>query len=198
MAVSSSKEACGLTLDGLSSHEASAAVIRWLQEKQLGAAQTNYKLRDWLFARQRYWGEPFPIVFEEGSEVSAVLSKFSSNPLCLSIAWETRHSSEGSRRFTILNQDAQQVPEAVPESALPLTLPETDNFKPSGSPESPLANVSDWVTFTDHDTGADPLSPHSTKSVGIVLRCYDQSIVLNNKQSIEGNTCPVLTHFRMH
>lgn len=46
----------------------------------------------------------------------------------------------------------------MPESSLPLTLPETDNFKPSGSPESPLANVSDWVTFTDHDTGAEPLS----------------------------------------
>ena len=71
--MSSSNEACGLTLDGLSTPEASAAVIRWLQEKHLGAAQTNYKLRDWLFARQRYWGEPFPIMFEEGSEVSPVI-----------------------------------------------------------------------------------------------------------------------------
>lgn len=47
-----------------------------------------------------------------------------------------------------------QEPQAVPESELPLTLPETDNFKPSGSPESPLANISDWVTFTDPQTGA--------------------------------------------
>ena len=47
-----------------------------------------------------------------------------------------------------------QEPQAVPESELPLTLPETDNFKPSGSPESPLANISDWVTFTDLQTGA--------------------------------------------
>ena len=45
----------------------------------------------------------------------------------------------------------------MPESDLPLTLPETDNFKPSGTPESPLANISDWVTFTDDKTGADPL-----------------------------------------
>ena len=82
VAVSSSNKAYGLTLDGLSTHEASAAVIRWLQEKQLGAAQTNYKLRDWLFARQRYWGEPFPIVFEEGSEVSVISSKSFSNPVC--------------------------------------------------------------------------------------------------------------------
>ena len=86
----------------------------------------------------------------------------------------------------------------MPESALPLTLPETDNFKPSGSPESPLANVSDWVTFRDPDTGADPLSLHSRQSIGIVLLCYDQSIVLNNKRSVEGNTCPVLGQSRMH
>ena len=70
MAVKSSSEAEGLSLDGLGTEEAAAAVVRWLQEKGLGSAQTNYKLRDWLFARQRYWGEPFPIVFEEGSDVS--------------------------------------------------------------------------------------------------------------------------------
>lgn len=70
VAVSSSSEAEELRLDGLGTEEAAAAVVRWLQEKGLGSAQTNYKLRDWLFARQRYWGEPFPIVFEDGSDVS--------------------------------------------------------------------------------------------------------------------------------
>ena len=93
VAVSSSNEACSLTLDGLSTLEASAAVIRWLQEKQLGAAQTNYKLRDWLFARQRYWGEPFPIVFEEGSEVSILIA----TRYVLSIAWETHQLIKGQQ-----------------------------------------------------------------------------------------------------
>ena len=91
MAVSSSNEARGLTLDGLSTQEASAAVIRWLQEKQLGAAQTNYKLRDWLFARQRYWGEPFPIMFEEGSEVSVVTA----TQCVLSLAWDKHQLLRG-------------------------------------------------------------------------------------------------------
>ena len=65
-----------------------------------GQKAVNYKLRDWLFARQRYWGEPFPIVWVDG------------------------------RR-----------PSHLPEEQLPLVLPETTNFKPSGSGESPLANL---------------------------------------------------------
>ncbi len=74
----------------------------------------NYKLRDWLFARQRYWGEPFPLVYPEGS----------SDPV------------------------------ALPESELPVLLPETNDFRPSGTLESPLANVSHWVNTSDPRTGA--------------------------------------------
>jgi len=72
----------------------------------------NYKLRDWLFARQRYWGEPFPIVWVDGQ----------ARPL--------------------------------PEEQLPVLLPETNNFKPSGSGESPLANLTDWLTINDPISGA--------------------------------------------
>ena len=68
-AVSSSSQDSRLSLDGQSSQEAAASVVRWLEQEGRGSAQINYKLRDWLFARQRYWGEPFPIVFPEGSEV---------------------------------------------------------------------------------------------------------------------------------
>ncbi|BDA40495.1 Leucine-tRNA ligase [Coccomyxa sp. Obi] len=112
-AANSSNAAVGLSLDGQATAEAAASVVRWLEQQGKGAAQINFKLRDWLFARQRYWGEPFPIVYPEGSDV----------------------------------------PEAISEDDLPLTLPETDNFKPSGSPESPLANIREWVEFTDPRTG---------------------------------------------
>jgi leucyl-tRNA synthetase len=89
--------------------------IEWLEAQGIGKRQVNYKLRDWLFARQRYWGEPFPLIYPEGGDGSAV---------------------------------------AIPEDQLPLMLPETDQFKPSGTPESPLAVIDSWVNTTDPTTGA--------------------------------------------
>ncbi|MBI2385981.1 MAG: leucine--tRNA ligase, partial [Elusimicrobia bacterium] len=91
-------------LDGLTTPKAKEKIIAWLEEKGLGAKRVNYKLRDWLFSRQRYWGEPIPIV----------------------------HCAK-----------CGVVP--VPESQLPLRLPEVADFKPTGTGESPLANVTDWV-----------------------------------------------------
>ncbi len=82
-------------------------MIAWLEKKGLGAKRVNYKLRDWLFSRQRYWGEPIPVV----------------------------HCAK-----------CGIVP--VPESQLPLRLPETADFKPTGTGESPLANITDWVNTT--------------------------------------------------
>jgi leucyl-tRNA synthetase len=91
-------------LDGLTTPKAKEKIVAWLEEKGLGAKRVNYKLRDWLFSRQRYWGEPIPIV----------------------------HCAK-----------CGVVP--VPESQLPLRLPEVADFKPTGTGESPLANVADWV-----------------------------------------------------
>jgi leucyl-tRNA synthetase len=91
-------------LDGLPTPLAKKKIISWLEEKKLGRATVNYKLRDWLFSRQRYWGEPIPIIH---------------CPHC------------------------GQVP--VLEKDLPVRLPEVANYKPTGTGESPLANVDSWV-----------------------------------------------------
>ncbi|HSC15729.1 MAG TPA: leucine--tRNA ligase, partial [Gammaproteobacteria bacterium] len=100
-----------ISLDGMGVAEAKAAIIEWLQAKGLGEGTVNYKLRDWLFSRQRYWGEPIPVVWVDGA------------------------------------------PKALPEQMLPVRLPETKDFKPSGTGESPLGNITEWVNTTDPRTG---------------------------------------------
>ena len=94
-------------LNGLHVKESKAAMIKWLTEHNCGNAKTTYKLRDWVFARQRYWGEPIPVVHCDKCGV---------------------------------------VP--LPESELPLRLPEVEKFEPSGTGESPLATVASWVNTT--------------------------------------------------
>jgi leucyl-tRNA synthetase len=97
------------SIDGLTPVDAIPKITAWLESIGKGRKSVNYKLRDWLFARQRYWGEPFPILWIDGE------------------------------------------PRPLPEEQLPLTLPETSNFKPSGSGESPLANLEDWLNTTLQD-----------------------------------------------
>ncbi len=99
------------SINGLTPADAIPKITAWLESKGRGTKAVNYKLRDWLFARQRYWGEPFPIVWVDGE------------------------------------------PRPLPEEQLPLRLPETNNFKPSGTGESPLANLEDWLRTTDPATG---------------------------------------------
>ncbi|RDI44341.1 leucine--tRNA ligase [Falsibacillus pallidus] len=99
-------------LDGMGKEEAIAAMIKWLEEKGIGTKKVTYRLRDWLFSRQRYWGEPIPIIHWEDGTMSA-----------------------------------------APEEELPIMLPVTDNIKPSGTGESPLANIADWVNVVDPETG---------------------------------------------
>ena len=97
-------------LDGLNKDEAIDKIIEFLEDKGFGKKQINYRLRDWLFSRQRYWGQPIPIIH-----------------------WEDGTSS------------------AVPEDQLPLVLPVTKDIKPSGTGESPLANLTDWLEVTRED-----------------------------------------------
>jgi leucyl-tRNA synthetase len=91
-------------LDGMEVCDAKTAITKWLAEKGLGEPKVRYKLRDWVFARQRYWGEPIPVVH---------------CPDCGIVA--------------------------LPESELPLCLPDVQNYKPTDTGESPLAAISEWV-----------------------------------------------------
>lgn len=99
-------------LNGLNKADGIAKAIEWLAEKGVGEKKISYRLRDWLFSRQRYWGEPIPMIHWEDGTITP-----------------------------------------VPESELPLMLPKTDNIRPSGTGESPLANIEEWVNVVDPETG---------------------------------------------
>lgn len=94
-------------LDNMEVRQAQEVMAKWLEEKELGTVKTNFKLRDWVFSRQRYWGEPIPLIY------------------CEECGW---------------------VP--VPENQLPVLLPDVENYEPTDSGESPLANIHDWVNTT--------------------------------------------------
>ena len=99
-------------LDGLNNKDAIEKINDWLEENEKGRREVNFRLRDWIFSRQRYWGEPIPII----------------------------HWEDGTTT-------------AVPEEDLPVTLPVTENIQPSGTGESPLANIEEWVNVVDPETG---------------------------------------------
>ena len=94
-------------LDGMTVEDAKKAIVKWLEEQKKGDTKVNYKLRDWVFSRQRYWGEPIPLVN------------------CPKCGWV-----------------------AIPESELPLRLPEVESYEPTDNGESPLAKLTDWVKTT--------------------------------------------------
>jgi leucyl-tRNA synthetase len=99
-------------IDGLKTKDAKEAVIRRAEEEKRGKRTIQYKLRDWLFSRQRYWGEPFPII----------------------------HLEDGTT-------------ERLPIDALPVVLPDVKSYEPSGTGESPLAAITEWLNTVDPRTG---------------------------------------------
>lgn len=101
-------------LDGLNKADAIEKMIEFLEERKIGHKTINYKLRDWIFSRQRYWGEPIPLIH---------------CPNCGTVT--------------------------VPEDQLPLTLPDVQSYQPSGTGESPLANIPSWVNCKCPKCGAD-------------------------------------------
>lgn len=99
-------------LNGMDKATAIEKMNLWLEDNGFGKKETTYRLRDWLFSRQRYWGEPIPVIhWEDGTTTT------------------------------------------LPEEELPLLLPKTTEIKPSGTGESPLANISEWVNVVDPKTG---------------------------------------------
>ncbi|QGY45191.1 leucine--tRNA ligase [Maribellus comscasis] len=108
--INSANTETGLDINGLNKATGIQKTVEWLERKSLGKATVNFKLRDWLFSRQRYWGEPFPVIHWEDGEVTL-----------------------------------------VKDEDLPLELPDLEEYKPSETGESPLANAKDWLLVTDEN-----------------------------------------------
>ncbi|MDF9826964.1 leucyl-tRNA synthetase [Ereboglobus sp. PH5-10] len=141
--------------DGLPVGEAKKKITAKLAAQNRGKPTVNYKLRDWLFSRQRYWGEPFPIVWvSEADYKKAAATRAADLPPQPVTYKESEVRSQESGVNPSGSEAAADLPATnpqtwyalpLPESALPLTLPEIQNYLPSGTGESPLANASDWL-----------------------------------------------------
>jgi len=118
--VSSTTPDKSFSIDGMKSDEAKEKITAWLETKGLGKKSIQYKLHDWLFSRQRYWGEPIPVIHVDGK------------------------------------------PKLVQEKDLPIRLPEVAQYKPTGTGDSPLAAIREWVETKDPETGKKALRETNT------------------------------------
>src|SRR5690606_18323029 len=161
----------GVTLDGLGVTEAKTRITEWLEREGHGEGTVNFRLRDWLFSRQRYWGEPFPIVYDEDGVTLYGLGVTEAKTRITE--WLEREGhGEGTVNFRLRDwlfsrqrywgepfpivYDEDGVAHALPESMLPLELPEVDDYSPrtfdpddaDTQPETPLSRNEDWVNVT--------------------------------------------------
>lgn len=118
-------------LNGMKMRDAQDVVVKKLEELGIGKRQVNYKMRDAGWSRQRYWGEPFPVIYRN------------------------------------------DIPYAMDEKDLPLLLPPTTNFKPSGTGEGPLANLKDWININDHEKRDSNTMPTHAGAAWYFLRYMD-------------------------
>ncbi len=126
---------------GLTSEKGREEITAWLEKRRLKKKTVQYKLRDWIFSRQHYWGEPIPLVFCQNCKELVENSKFQIPNLKLNENWKLKI---GNYQFTVgelLNPGWI----AVPESKLPVKLPYVKKYEPSGTGESPLAKIEKWV-----------------------------------------------------
>ena len=129
--------------DGMDADACKSKIITDLEAKDAGKGAVNYKLRDWIFSRQRYWGEPIPLVWVSAED------------------YEIAKQTEGAIKDLIPQNDVTTEKDGqllyalpLPASELPLKLPEVENYQPSGTGESPLATISDWLEiWLDLETG---------------------------------------------
>ena len=131
----SGKMVCSGKYDGLDSENGKEQITRDLEQAGKGQGTVNYKLRDWLFSRQRYWGEPIPIVWVNEDDYNKALSLGRSSVSELLPEEPVRYQLEDNETFYAL---------PIPLSQLPLKLPDMDSYHPSGTGESPLANARNW------------------------------------------------------